>query len=119
MILTGVEEAEIQPALLVRVKVYVPAAIPVSVVVVPDPAVITLSGLLVKVHPWDGRPFRTTLPPPPVHVTPVTVPIDGAEGRALTERANVAIADKQGAPRGLSVVAVIVTILPLSPGPGV
>jgi hypothetical protein len=105
---------------LVTVKVYEPAARPDSVMVVPDPTVDTLSGLRIMVQvPTDGKPFRITLPPPPEQVMPVTVPIKGAEGRLLTDRANVATADWHGVPRGLSVVAVIVTILPLSPAEGV
>jgi hypothetical protein len=69
--------------------------------------------------PVAGKPFRTTLPPPPVQLTPVTVPIDGAEGILFTLRANVATAAWHGVPRGLSVVALIITILPLSPAEGV
>jgi hypothetical protein len=89
-------------------------------VLVPDPCDEKLSGLLIIVQaPNDGKPFRTTLPPPPAHVTPVTVPIEGAAGTVFTDSANVETAARQGVPRGLSVVAVIVTILPLSPAEGV
>jgi len=105
---------------LVTVKVYVPAARPVSVELVPVPVVVILSGLLIMVHvPLDGKPFRTTLPVPPWHVRLVINPIDGASGISLTCKAIVAIADEHGAPGGLSVVTVIVTILPLSPADGV
>jgi hypothetical protein len=120
VITTLVEAGEIHPASLVTVKVNVPAESPVSVVLVPEPVVLKLSGLLIMVHgPVDGKPFNTTLPPPPVQLTPVTVPGTGAAGTLFTVRAIDATAAWQGEPRGLLVVAVMVTILPLSPVDGV
>ena len=56
---------------------------------------------------------------PPAHVIPVMVPIEGADGILFTVSKNVATAERHGVPRGLSVVAVIVTILSLSPAEGV
>ena len=87
---------------------------------VPDPGELTLPGLLIIVHgPVDGKPFKTTLPPPPLQLTPVMVPIEGADGILFTVSANVDTAARHGVPSGLSVVAVMVTILPLSPEEGV
>lgn len=88
--------------------------------VVPVPEAVTLSGDLVRVHvPDAGSPLRTTLPVLVVQVRLVTDPITGAVGIAFTVRANVATAARQGVPRGLLVVTVIVTILPASPAAGV
>jgi hypothetical protein len=119
-ITTFADEGEVQPASLVTVYVYVPAISPVSVVLVPDPVVERLSGLLMMVHvPTDGKPLRTTLPVPPEHEMPVMFPIEGAEGLLFTDNANVETAEEHGEPRGLSVVTVIITTLPLSPDAGV
>jgi len=57
------DATEIHPEALVTVKVYVPAASPDIVVVVPVPAVVVPPGVLVKVQvPEAGKPFKTTLP---------------------------------------------------------
>ena len=57
------DATEIHPRLLVTVKVYVPAAIPDIVVVVPVPAVVVPPGFLVKVQvPEAGKPLNATLP---------------------------------------------------------
>jgi hypothetical protein len=72
---------------VVTVKVNVPAGSPVTILVVPVPASDTLSGRLIRVHvPSAGSPFSTTLPKSPEQVRLVTVPINGAEGTALTVR---------------------------------
>lgn len=76
-------EGEIQPEALVTVKVYVPAASPLMVVLDPEPVVVP-PGVLVIVQFPDGNPLRTTLPVAREHVGCVTVPTTGAEGVALT-----------------------------------
>jgi hypothetical protein len=120
LIVALAEGGEAQPASLVTVKVYVPAARPVTVALVPDPVVVILSGLLIMAQvPLDGKPFSTTLPVPPWHEMLEIGPIDGAAGIAYTYKAKVATAGEQGVPRGLLVVMVIVTLLPASPGDGV
>ena len=54
---------EEHPEALVTVKVYVPVASPLNVVLVPVPVVDVLPGALVKVQvPVAGKPFKTTLP---------------------------------------------------------
>jgi len=68
------------------VNVYVPAASPVTVVVVPVPVEVIPPGFLVRVHvPVAGNPFNTTLPVGTVQVGCVTVPGEGAEGVAGCE----------------------------------
>lgn len=48
---------------------YVPAASPDIVVLVPDPVVVVPPGVLVKVQvPVAGKPSKTTLPVAIVHV---------------------------------------------------
>lgn len=91
-----------------------------TVVLVPVPLMLTLSGLRVKVHvPLDGNPFNTTLPVAVSQVGCVIVPINGAAGSGLTVREYVSLASSQGDPRGLSVVTVITTVDPASPAAGV
>jgi hypothetical protein len=52
-----------QPAELATVKVYVPAGMPVIVVPVPVPEVVTPPGLRVTIQiPDDGSPLKATLP---------------------------------------------------------
>jgi hypothetical protein len=76
-----VVKEDIQLVLFVTVKVYVPAAKPVIVVLVPVPVVVTPSGLRVKVHvPVLGKPFNTMLPVKTVQVGCVIVPTEGAFG---------------------------------------
>ena len=54
---------EEHPEALVTVKVYVPVASPLIVVLVPVPVVVVPAGDLVKVQvPDAGKPFNTTLP---------------------------------------------------------
>ena len=63
------DATEIHPKSLVTVKVYVPAASPDIVVVVPVPVVVVPPGVLVKVQvPEAGKPFKTTLPVATVQV---------------------------------------------------
>lgn len=120
LITTGPVSAEIHPDSLVTVKVYEPAASPLTVVLVPVPLVVILPGIRVRVHvPDEGRLFRTTLPVGFVQERCVIVPIDGVAGVAYTERVYTEVAARHGAPRGLSVVRVISTILPPSPAAGV
>jgi hypothetical protein len=77
------EDIDVQPAELVTVKVYVPVAIPDTVVVVPVPEVVTAPGVLVTVHvPVAGRPLKATLPVATPQVGWVIMPITGAVGVA-------------------------------------
>jgi hypothetical protein len=79
---------DVHPTEFVTVKVYVPAAIPLIVVVVPVPVVVTPPGILVTVHvPDEGKPLNATLPVAKTHVGCVIVPTTGAlavAGCALT-----------------------------------
>ena len=81
MIVTGSDGGEVQFEALRTVNVYVPAEMPVSILVVPVPVVFTLSGIRVIVHEPDaGSPLNATLPVDNVHVGCVTVPITGVVG---------------------------------------
>jgi hypothetical protein len=85
--ITFAEAADVHPNAFVTVKVYVPAARPETVVLVPVPVVTTPPGERVSVHsPDEGRPLSATLPVATVHVGWVMVPIVGAAGLALTVR---------------------------------
>jgi hypothetical protein len=55
------EAGDVQPC-AVTVKVYVPAASPVTVVVVPDPSRVRLPGEILSVQLSEGSPLRATLP---------------------------------------------------------
>ena len=60
---------EIHPKSLVTVKVYIPAASPDIVVLVPVPATVVAPGDLVKVQvPEAGKPLKITLPVARAHV---------------------------------------------------
>lgn len=97
-----------------------PSGRSVTVVLVPVPVLVTLSGLRVRVHvPEDGKPFNTTLPVATSHVGWVIVPTTGAPGMVLTVNEYVSDFAEQGGPSGLSVVTVIVTISPASAAAGV
>jgi hypothetical protein len=76
---TFVEGDEIHPAALVTVKLYVFAASPVIVLLVPVPDMAP--GLMVHV-PVTGKPVNTTLPVATVQVGWVIVPTTGASGEA-------------------------------------
>ena len=62
LITTVATETEEQPAAFLILKVYVPAANPLIVVVAVLPVVTTLPGLRVNVQLPDGRPVRVTEP---------------------------------------------------------
>ena len=63
------DEEEVQPDELVTVNVYIPAASPEIVVLVPVPEVVVPPGVLVRVHvPLEGKPFNATLPVASVQV---------------------------------------------------
>ena len=56
-------EAEVHPAVFVTVNVYVPAANPLNVPVVPEPVVVAPPGVAVTVHvPLAGNPPNAMLP---------------------------------------------------------
>jgi hypothetical protein len=77
----GNEAGDIQPSLFVTVKVCVPTGMPVSEILVPDPAVVMAPGLRVSVQlPDPGNPFIVTLPVATEQVVCVTEPIRGAAG---------------------------------------
>jgi hypothetical protein len=81
LIITFEEGDEIQPSVLVTVKVYVPAARPDKVVLTPLPVVVIFPGLRVSVHvPLDGRALNITLPVATAQVGCVIVPTTGAFG---------------------------------------
>jgi hypothetical protein len=83
--MTLADDPEIQPALLVTVKVCVPVIRAETVVPVPVPVVVAPPGLRVKVQvPLEGKPLNTTLPVDTKHVVWVMVPTTGAEGLAFT-----------------------------------
>ena len=66
-------------------NVYVPAANPLTVVVVPEPVAVPL-GVPVIVHvPLEGKPLKATLPVATEHVGCVTVPTIGVVGTPTTE----------------------------------
>lgn len=120
LIRTSEEATEVQPVELPTVNVYVPTSRPEIVFVDPVPEVVNPPGERVRVHvPAAGNPFSTTLPEDMLHVGCVIVPTVGAAGRGFTIRVNCATAAAQGTPRGLFVVAVIITVLPASPAAGV
>jgi hypothetical protein len=120
LITTSADDADVHPSALVTVKLYVPATRPETVVLVPVPFVIIAPGLRINVHvPVGGNPLSTTLPVATVHVRLVIVPTTGAVGKAFTVKVYVATAPAQGAPNGLSVVIVIITVLPPSATAGV
>lgn len=82
-----------------------------------DPVPVIAPGLIVQFP--AGNPLNSTLPVACRQVGWVMVPAIGAAGVALTVKVYVAKASAHGAPSGLSVVTVIVTVLPASAAPGV
>jgi hypothetical protein len=82
---TGADAAEVHPFELVTVNVCEPAGRPVTVYVIPEPAISAPPVLRVSVQlPVAGKPLRTTLPVATEHVGWVIIPTVGAEGRELT-----------------------------------
>lgn len=78
---TLADGGEIHPLSFVTVKVYVPATIPVIVVVIPSPTFVIGPGIPVITHfPDDGKPLRITDPVATSHVGCVIAPIIGAAG---------------------------------------
>ena len=83
LITTSAVAVDVQPAALVTVKLYVPAARPVIVLVAPVP--VMLPGLIVQLP--AGRPFSITEPVGVAHVgcvMPPTTGVAGAAGAAFT-----------------------------------
>ena len=79
------EAADVHPEALVTVKVYVPAANPLKVVVNPVPVVVNPPGVVVIVQvPVAGNPVKATLPVAKAHVGGVIVPTIGAVGFEFT-----------------------------------
>ena len=83
LLLTFSDGTDIHPVELVTVKVYVPDGSVETVVVVPEPEIVTPPGFLVNVQlPVAGNPLKTTLPVDIAHVGWVIVPTAGADGDA-------------------------------------
>ena len=81
LITTWPETGETQPSLLLTVKVWVPVASPVIVVLTPTLVVVAPLGMAVTVQvPVEGSPLNTTLPVATVQVGWVIAPITGAVG---------------------------------------
>jgi hypothetical protein len=81
LITTSAETGDMHPETFVTVKVYVPAGITDTVVLVPVPEVVIPPGVLVKVQvSVAGKPFNTALPVATVQVGWVIVPTSGAVG---------------------------------------
>jgi hypothetical protein len=98
LITTSLEGSEVQPSPSVTVKLCVPGAKLLTVVLVPDPAIPP--GLIVQL-PEEGKPFNTTLPVETAHVGCVIVPIVGALGPV---QGTVADRDNHADPLGSKVV---------------
>ena len=78
------EASEVHPNEFVTVKVYVPAASPVIVFVVPTPEVVVPPGVLVIIQlPVAGKPLRVTLPVETKQVGCMMAPTIGAGGRVV------------------------------------
>lgn len=117
---TSADDGEVHASALVTMKVKVPAGNNDTVVEGPVPLVLIAPGLRTSVQvPVGGNPLRTTLPVPTVQVRFVIVPIIGADGAACTVNVYVATAAEQGDPKGLFVVAVMMTVFPPSATEGV
>jgi len=81
LIITLVVAAEVHPEALVTLKLYVPVERTGTLVLVPEPVMLT--GLIVQL-PDDGKPFNTTLPVDTKQVGWVMVPTVGTVGLPLT-----------------------------------
>src|SRR5262245_19066512 len=71
------DKAEIQQTELVTVKLYIPGARPLTVVVVVFPVDVVPPGYIVSIQLPAGRFIRSMLPVSTVHVGCVIVPIAG------------------------------------------
>jgi hypothetical protein len=79
--ITFADAGEVHPYALITVKLYVPAASPEIVVLVPVPVIVVPPGVVVNDHiPVAGKPFKTTLPVRAFRGGWVIVPIAGAPG---------------------------------------
>jgi hypothetical protein len=83
------------------------------------PAVFTVIGLVVSALLHSNVPVALVAVSVDVPSQLSTTVTPGADGTAFTNKVYVASAAAQGAPKGLSVVTVIVTVLPASPVAGV
>ena len=85
LIITLDEGCEVHPTAFVIVKLYVFAASPVTVMLVPVPDVVMLPGFLISVHvPEEGSPFKVTLPVARSQVGWILAPTTGADGEGGT-----------------------------------
>ncbi len=110
MITTLPDDAEIHVDALVTVYVYVPAASPDIVALVPVPVLVVPPGVLVKVHvPDDGSPLNTTLPVATAHVGCVMAPTVGA-----VEAITVKLPDVDPVDTGLEDVIRNLYVLPVA-----
>ena len=85
---TFIDGAEVHPAALVTVKLYVFTVNPDIVAVVPVP--VTVPGLIVHV-PVAGNPLKSTLPVGRIHVGWTMFPATGADGNTLTVTVTVVL----------------------------
>jgi hypothetical protein len=98
-------------AVAVKVNVDVPAVNPVTV---PPTVTDAIAGLLLThVPPVAGD--NVVVPPTHIELLPVILTV----GKALTVKVKVSMSATHGAPSGLSVVKVMVTVLPASVASGV
>jgi len=91
------------------VKLKDPAGIPAIVILIPVPDVVTLPGVLVRVHvPAAGNPFNVTLPVARAHVVCTVEPIKGAVGVVSIVTGTEAVAGPQ--PPAAAIVYTIVYV---------
>ena len=84
-IATTPDSGDLQPVAAATEKVNDPAGSPVRVVLVPVPAVVFPSGILVSIQvPVAGKLLSTTEPSDLSHVVPVIAPTRGSVGEAIT-----------------------------------
>ena len=74
------EDGDPHPKALDTLYVYVPAARPVRVVLVPAPVVVLPPGVLVNIQVPEGKLFNSTLPVANAHVGCIMFPTEGAMG---------------------------------------
>lgn len=80
LMVTADEDADSHPKSLVTINVYVPAASPDTVLLVPDPENVPPGVLFKSQVPDEGRPLKTTLPEATAQVGCVIAPTTGADG---------------------------------------